>query len=126
MKINIRDPSFRVCFFAPGWHDLWDQNVIPWHKTDVNPKLVKHLDAAIEATGKTDPSEIRILVPLCGKSVDLMYLYEKGFTVVGVEFNDTAARDFFTENKLAVDKSVVGNFTFYKVSLIVNQEHDVF
>lgn len=39
-----------------------------------------------------------VLVPLCGKSVDLRYLYDLGHTVIGIEAIEAAAEQFFLEN----------------------------
>jgi hypothetical protein len=64
-----------------GWNDLWLDNFVPWHKAEVNPKLASHLSTAVRASGKPDPGLIRFFVPLCGKSVDLKFLYDRGFQV---------------------------------------------
>jgi hypothetical protein len=64
-----------------GWNDLWLDNFVPWHKAEVNPKLASHLSTAVKASGKPDPGLIRFFVPLCGKSVDLKFLYDRGFQV---------------------------------------------
>ena len=42
----------------------------------------------------------RVLVPLCGKSADLAWLAEQGYSVTGVDLSEIAARAFFTENSL--------------------------
>ncbi len=39
----------------------------------------------------------RILVPLCGKSLDLWFLAESGFSPLGVEFVPRAVEEFFAE-----------------------------
>ncbi len=45
-----------------------------------------------------DRPSISILVPLCGKSLDLHWLYQHGHSVVGVELSGLAAKQFFEEN----------------------------
>ena len=42
-----------------------------------------------------------MLVPLCGKTVDLLWLASRGLEVTGVEVSDIAVRAFFEENDLA-------------------------
>ena len=42
-----------------------------------------------------------MLVPLCGKSSDLIWLARRGHDVVGVELADKAIHEFFTEHGLA-------------------------
>ena len=44
-----------------------------------------------------------MLVPLCGKTRDLLWLEQQGNEVVGIELADMAARAFFEENELAFD-----------------------
>ena len=36
-----------------------------------------------------------ILVPLCGKSLDMLWLAERGFQVTGIEISELAVQDFF-------------------------------
>lgn len=43
---------------------------------------------------------IDILVPLCGKSPDLLWLAEKGHRVAGAEWSEVAVKQFFEERKL--------------------------
>lgn len=40
------------------------------------------------------------MVPLCGKSRDMVWLAEQGFRVVGVELSQLAVEQFFVENEL--------------------------
>jgi thiopurine S-methyltransferase len=47
-----------------------------------------------------------VLVPLCGKSRDLLWLEERGLDVTGIEFVESAALDFFRENSLAWEETV--------------------
>ena len=41
-----------------------------------------------------------VLVPLSGKSLDMLWLADAGYHVIGVEISDLACRDFFVENEL--------------------------
>jgi len=54
-----------------------------------------------------------ILVPLCGKTKDLLYLYNKGHRVTGCEWVESACTQFFAENNIQYSKapleSVEGN-----------------
>ena len=78
-----------------GWKDLWEKGVFPWHKEDINPKLEKYWSILMEAAGKSNPKECRFFVPLCGKTKDLLFLYSKGFQVIGCEGVHKACTDFF-------------------------------
>ena len=73
-----------------SWLERWREGRIGWHEERGNASLRKHW----HASGK------RVLVPLCGKTVDMLWLEEQGNSVVGVELSDIAARAFFEENAL--------------------------
>ena len=55
-------------------------------------------------------SEGRVLVPLCGKSLDLDWLAERGHEVVGVEFVQTAVDAYFAERGIEPVRSNVDGF----------------
>lgn len=76
---------------SEDWHERWLEGRIGWHETNGNASLRKHW----QASGK------RVLVPLCGKSVDMLWLEAQGNDVTGVELSDIAARAFFEENGVA-------------------------
>lgn len=79
---------------AEFWHNRWAKNAIGFHQPDVNPLLVKHWP-----TLGLEPG-CRILVPLCGKSQDMLWLLAQGYGVVGIEFSQLAAKAFFAENAI--------------------------
>jgi thiopurine S-methyltransferase len=73
-----------------SWLERWQEGRIGWHEEGGNASLRKHWRAA----GRC------VLVPMCGKTVDMLWLEEQGNSVVGVELSDIAARAFFEENDL--------------------------
>lgn len=74
------------------WHERWARNEIGFHLGEVNPYLLRHWPSLAL------PNGARVLVPLCGKSLDMAWLVEQGFTVVGVELSEKAVRAFLTSN----------------------------
>jgi len=76
------------------WHSRWESNKIGWHADQVNQNLIEYFSKLNLVDGD------KIFVPLCGKSVDMLYLLQKGLKVVGVEMSEIAAKQFFSENKL--------------------------
>ena len=48
-----------------------------------------------------------VLVPLCGKSLDLIHLHSLGHSVVGVEWIEQACLEFFSENKIEYSVAVL-------------------
>jgi len=45
-------------------------------------------------------NECRVLVPLCGKSLDMRWLAEQGHSIVGLELVEEAVHAFFQEHEL--------------------------
>jgi len=70
------------------WLERWEEGRTGWHEGGGNASLRKHWSAGNK----------RVLVPLCGKTTDLLWLEEQGNRVVGVELSGIAARAFFDEN----------------------------
>ncbi|PLX82968.1 MAG: thiopurine S-methyltransferase [Desulfuromonas sp.] len=79
------------------WDERWCRNEIGFHKPDVHPYLKSYLHRLNAQTGET------IFVPLCGKSLDLLWLRDQGLEVVAVEWNRLAVEAFFRENSLDAD-----------------------
>lgn len=75
------------------WLGRWAENRIGFHRESVQPLLLEHW-------GEVAPSRGRVLVPLCGKSHDLVWLAAEGHEVVGVEISPLAAEAFFHEQGL--------------------------
>ena len=74
------------------WSERWDRGQIGFHQDAVHPDLV----AQQAWFAGTEPH--RILVPLCGKSVDLPWLADQGHHVIGVEFVESAVRTLFDDH----------------------------
>ena len=55
-----------------------------------------------------------MLVPLCGKSVDLLWLAQQGLDVTGVELSPIAARSFFEESGLDFETAEDGGFSWFR------------
>ncbi len=87
---------------ADFWHQRWQNNEIGFHRDEVNPNLLAYFDVLGLSQGD------RVLVPLCGKSKDLLWLAEQGLEVIGVELSDTAVQAFFNENELDAKQESVG------------------
>ena len=75
------------------WLDRWREGRIGWHESGGNAGLRQFW----RATGR------HVLVPLCGKSPDLLWLAQQGNTVSGIELSDIAAENFFEEQSLRFD-----------------------
>jgi thiopurine S-methyltransferase len=83
------------------WNERWREGRIGFHASDVNPALERHADFVLDASANA--ANARVLVPLCGKSLDLPFLAERGAELVGVEFVELAVQQFFDERGLAAE-----------------------
>ena len=64
-------------------------------------------------------ADAEVFVPLCGKSLDMLWLRAQGHRVLGVEISPIAVRDFFRENDLAPKFSRQGPFERWQVDGLV-------
>lgn len=87
------------------WHKKWESNQIGFHLPEVNPYLQRHW--AVSATA-------RVLVPLCGKSLDLAWLAGRGHQVLGIELSEKAIESFFNEHQVQPQISQKGAFKVYR------------
>lgn len=94
------------------WHKRWASNQIGFHLTEVNPYLQRFWPGLERAAGS------QVLVPLCGKSLDLAWLAGQGLQVLGVELSEKAVEDFFHEHKLEPQISQRGPFKVYSAESI--------
>ncbi len=86
------------------WFEKWEKNDIGFHREKVNEYLEKYFPS--ELAGKN----LNALVPLCGKSRDLVWLAGQGLHVVGCELSEKACEQFFNEHNLAVSKTINPKF----------------
>ena len=80
---------------APFWIKAWDEGRTNFHLQNYHEKLLEYFPVLNPKAG------LRVLVPLCGKTKDLIWLHGLKLQVHGVELYDHAVEAFFTENKLA-------------------------
>lgn len=89
------------------WHDRWANNQIGFHQAAASPYLSRYWpDLQL-------PRGARVLVPLCGKSLDMAWLVEQGYSVVGVELSAKALQDYFAERQVEPEVTRRGAFEVY-------------
>lgn len=89
------------------WLKRWQDGFIGWHQHKANMRMVKFLPKLALKHNDT------VFVPLCGKSLDMIYLCNQGFKVVGVELSELAVEQFFNENKLSFKKTQTQDFIMF-------------
>ncbi len=90
------------------WQQKWETKDTRWHQPAAHPFLQTYVGRL--QLKKNDV----ILVPLCGKAKDMIWLLEQGYRVIGVELSPIACEDFFSEWNVSPTKTQVGSFTHYQ------------
>ena len=67
-----------------------------------------------------------MLVPLCGKSLDMSWLAANGFEVLGIELTQTAVEQFFSEQQVEPQIRQQGAFKVYEAGPVTILCGDVF
>jgi thiopurine S-methyltransferase len=84
------------------WESRWADGRIGFHQGRPNELLERH-------AGVLDGRR-RVLVPLCGKSVDMRFLAERGHDVVGIELVRGAIESFFEEQDIETAEIELGPY----------------
>lgn len=79
------DPDF--------WHQRWQGRQIGFHQSAPHPFLERWWPSLNVASGS------RVYAPLCGKSLDMVWLSVRGYRVVGSELSSLAVAEFFGEQQ---------------------------
>jgi thiopurine S-methyltransferase len=90
------------------WQERWRTAQIGFHQSAVD----RHLQAywpTLELAANSP-----VFVPLCGKSLDLLWLREQGHEVCGVELSPVAVEAFCMEHGIPARRRVAGDFEVYE------------
>lgn len=90
------------------WLDRWRNAQIGFHQAAAD----KHLKA-YWPTLKL-PTDSRVFVPLCGKSLDMLWLQEQGHSVVGVELSPIALESFCLQHGIPAKRRILNDFDVYE------------
>jgi thiopurine S-methyltransferase len=91
------------------WLDRWRRGEIGWHLPEINV----HLQEFWPGLGIVP--ETLVFVPLCGKTLDLLWLASRGHRVLGVEMSELGVKEFFAENGLEPHVTETPPFRTYAV-----------
>lgn len=91
------------------WLERWQKGLTGFHSDDVNHYLEKWIEHAQLKKGST------IFVPLCGKSVDLLWLASLQFKVIGVELSPLAIEQLINEYDLKTEVRDMDSFSVYSM-----------
>jgi thiopurine S-methyltransferase len=97
---------------AKFWMDAWNAGRTGFHLNQFHDKLLEHFPRLAPEKGQW------ALVPLCGKTKDLLWLQGLGLKVHGVELHESAVKAFFAENRLSPTTSRDEKFVHYSAGEI--------
>jgi thiopurine S-methyltransferase len=83
MQGKVMQPDF--------WITRWERGETGFHQDEVNPWLRDYWPRLHAPVAR------RVFVPLCGKSLDMWWLRQQDFGVLGVELSRQAVEAFFAE-----------------------------
>ena len=90
---------------ADFWHSCWDKEHIGFHQLDFHPWL--------ETIARLRLAD-KLLVPLCGKSLDMRYFSGQYRQILGAELSDLACQQFFAEQGLQPQITAQGPYQCYE------------
>jgi thiopurine S-methyltransferase len=102
------------------WRDRWRIGQIGFHQSAVDRNLSEHWPDLLV------PKDRRVFVPLCGKSLDLLWLCGQGHTVIGIELADIALQAFCLENGVAARRRILPDFDRYEAPYLELLRGDFF
>jgi len=105
---------------ASFWRKKWAENDIAFHEQHENALLKNYF----QQLGL--PLAARIFLPLCGKTKDIAWLLNAGYSIVGAELSELAIKQLFEE--LGVEPFIVinNNFKLYRAQRISIFVGDIF
>jgi thiopurine S-methyltransferase len=90
------------------WLDRWRNAQIGFHQAAADKRLIAYWSAL------RLPASARVFVPLCGKSLDLLWLKGQGHPIAGVELSPIALESFCLENGVPARRRALADFDVYE------------
>ena len=89
---------------STSWRQRWQEGRIGFHLDQPHPALV-HYWPTLEVEPGT-----KVLVPLCGKSLDMRWLADAGHPVLGIELAPEAIEQFLAQCPIGVSRYAQAGF----------------
>ena len=90
------------------WLDRWRAAQIGFHQAATDRHLMAYWPSL------KLPADSAVFVPLCGKSLDLLWLKEQGYSVSGVELSPIALESFCMEHGIPARRRLLPDFDVYE------------
>jgi len=95
---------------ADFWHNMWASGKVGFHRLEVNEFLQTYWPSFNLSQGA------EVLVPLCGKSLDMHWLTQQGQRVLGVELSAKALDEFLAESQLTAEPIKTPYYSGYQLA----------
>jgi thiopurine S-methyltransferase len=102
------------------WLERWKNREIGFNQSEVNDFILKYFERLNLEKGS------KVLVPLCGKTIDISWLLSQGYNVVGIELSETAVIELFEELDVIANISQVGERKVYSADNLKVFVGDIF
>ena len=102
------------------WLQRWENREIGFNQDTPNAFMMKYFPSLGLSKGS------RVLVPLCGKSIDISWLLSQGYEVVGIELSEQAIIELFEELGVEASVSTLGELLVYSAESIIIYVGDIF
>ena len=102
------------------WLQRWKNREIGFNQDNPNAFMLKYFSSLDLRKGA------RVLVPLCGKSIDISWLLSQGYEVVGIELSEQAIIELFEELGVEPCITALDELLCYRAEHITMYVGDVF
>lgn len=89
---------------STSWRQRWQEGRIGFHLSQPHPALLKYWPTLGVEQGT------KVLVPLCGKSLDMRWLADAGHPVLGIELAPEAIAQFLAQRQTPVSRYTQAGF----------------
>lgn len=91
------------------WIERWQESQIGFHLSETHPGLLRWFSHSQVL------EQSKVFVPLCGKSLDMIWLLQQDCQVIGVEVSQLAVDAFMQEQTLSPKKTLLPDFSLWHV-----------
>jgi thiopurine S-methyltransferase len=89
------------------WKSRWEKRQTGWHLEQIHPKLIQFWPRL------SLDSQATVLVPFCGKSLDLDWLTEQHHRVIGVEWVEEPSREVISRHTSSYNEQKADGFNVF-------------
>ncbi|CAF0766556.1 unnamed protein product [Didymodactylos carnosus] len=93
------------------WNKKWVDEQIAFHRSDIHELLKSNMDIVCSKENK-----MKFLFPLCGKTLDMKHMLDKGHEVFGIEGSKVGIEAFLSEHNLTYSITDDGNYKVYRAN----------